>query len=1315
MGRDQSNKSVSKGEVNTNVYDNGGLFYGLTCSNSYTKAKSCVNIRRICEFGVSLDESQEILNTSSLTSSTVEDNADYVDLTPDGFISYDEIYNMDYRSMFATMNINNLKSKLNIKTGLTEYNFDHLYIDNFDGLMSTLMQSYTVQGNTQESGYSEKANYSGNYNLEKSSADYLKFRYGKSIYYYDFDEKYKDINSTKDRIPRFENSFYFYFGLKEGSTAIDLFRRDYYAECTKDMKAEGGYDISFVGNSWCNENDGYISFETNMPLPIKVIFINKFNGDNKFETEYSDVSDFYVGTVQEYGVERYKHIDFINGQTYLPTGKYKVVIIDGDEHVYEDSINFESERLTADVDSIGFACRNRDLDIMFSGLDKYNIIADYRKSNVNERPIYGMIIVGNISVDNYKVEIKPISNLFGDDYTGASVTVIDGIITSSGHGYLWTENDVLYFGAPYGEQVYNVSIMQLCSDNGQDYHDSGNYVYFNIKVSESALNMYINNIDYDIIKNFKTGWNEKNGDDNIIVNDMETQSTFYVNRLIGWNDLSNIGVWEDRNGVFQPLKILEQTDRRKDVLQPVLTSLSLKSFQYMSSNDTKYNWTADYCVPLDLANEYNEILKALFPQPSQLEVIRISLNIYIAKRIEFTNKVKAAFRINNSSTELVIGYKSKNKPVKYLVSGYSERILSKFNQDFKKIIYGYIPNEYKVLDDTLEESTHQFKLPTLTFYDFIDKNGSTIELVRKYLYDTHKIEYYDGDDIAVIEDIDTHITTLSEDYSNFRKDYPTPFIPKLNYPGLYDRKEKIAYYAAIQDNVKGTLPGESIKYTDMFADLSTANPYSMFGIHFIDKAMDFIPVNGWSNIYEMPLYSRFKYIVTKSIVGPRPSSYNVEVYRNTIMAPNERIVYTLEKNVSDGEIYTIVAYYDDNNVIQYSANYSNLHTEGFRLTMDGFIKGYVLNGVVKPVLSTNRINSNNEIVDVEINTVKDLFCTGNDNERETKYNINDDISDIIIFPFEGSVKDYYNIRNENTNVLVKDGYSSDVNKPICGGKQILLNDTWFFYNIDSDIDSDKPYSLDKIKCNYNFDTNGNDVKLHLYMYQEKIKLIDYQRIKLCNYPLYNVVKIDDYNEIFGYSTLPQIYEDGIDLTQYNVFHTFDDEWIGQTTNEIGYFNINNKYNGDIKQNNTQYFIVGEYNNMKCISPVIDYSYIVVLQDGNTVYITCSRNEGTSLVYDINYAYYMLYYDFRLTSYFTYDNLNVTEDYLNENIRNEYNIIHSDDNIVNINFVAIDTNVHNATCIKWQVNDIDYFNTSWSVTDAVGITKFCGVPILITLV
>lgn len=395
LGADQSNYNESTitilgstyyTDANENQYDNGGLFYGLTCFESYTKPKSCINLSRICELGVSLDETNELPSTEGTSTNNETDT-----LTPDGFISYDEIYNPDYRSMFATLNGNFLKTKLNPETGLLVYDFNHMYIDNFDGSLKQLMKAKTVNGYTEKSDFDEKANYINNYNLEQSSDTYLNFRYGNytkrngnKIYFYENNNSVGHAGfatilgptiNGKNRQPRYENSFYFYFGLNEGKTAIDKFNNEFFSDCTSKFASDVPYSLTYQGNNWCpiNSKDGFIAFDMNIEGPYSVKFTNKDTNDVYFQDNITKAKFIFCDS--EYipeGYSKYDRYDLVekamddidstpNIVPIIPNGTYTIELTDSYDNVYDDRITFESPKIGFICDVNPFNCKNVEL------------------------------------------------------------------------------------------------------------------------------------------------------------------------------------------------------------------------------------------------------------------------------------------------------------------------------------------------------------------------------------------------------------------------------------------------------------------------------------------------------------------------------------------------------------------------------------------------------------------------------------------------------------------------------------------------------------------------------------------------------------------------------------------------------------------------------------------------------------------------------------------------------------------------------------------------------------------------------------------
>ena len=123
-----------QGEVKPEkMYYPGGHFLGISCVNSQTNIKSCINLSRICEVGANMSQRKEDIT------SIKDGEAKYTYTAPSGFISGDDIVGANFRTMFATMNYNRLiATKTNPNTGYKMYNFDFVKPINFDGAFKSV-------------------------------------------------------------------------------------------------------------------------------------------------------------------------------------------------------------------------------------------------------------------------------------------------------------------------------------------------------------------------------------------------------------------------------------------------------------------------------------------------------------------------------------------------------------------------------------------------------------------------------------------------------------------------------------------------------------------------------------------------------------------------------------------------------------------------------------------------------------------------------------------------------------------------------------------------------------------------------------------------------------------------------------------------------------------------------------------------------------------------------------------------------------------------------------------------------------------------
>ena len=663
---------------NKNQYgkEDGGLFYDIGCSKIKMVEKSCFNLTRICEFGVSLDETKLVPKLDTLE--TKGDEA-FEELITDGFVSWDELYNLDERSMFATMNGNRLATKRNEKNGLLEYDFRYLYPENFDGSLKTIMKETTKK-------YNSEVTYRNNYKLEDFSRDYYIFRMGNEPYYYD------DKNKGRT-FARYENSYYFYFGLKAGKTAIEKFNSKYFAECMNPDIVSSQIGIRYQPNSWCSMpsifdptvsypinsrvlyrqnteseyktyifthvhsgvwdsghvteepyngmstlNDGYVAFDfSKLPSPYNLLINGATN--RGFSIEIDNITDekVVIGELTNYVTMKG---NTVNGNDYmwnydlgsekqipmLDNGSYIANLSDADGNITEFYFTIETKYISFKTDVQDFRQPNNVLG------DDYEAIANNKQGlNYDEetkqttREIGGVIsiydiYVGNEKVENYRIEVKPKKSI--GNYAG---TAIDNRVSSTYlnqvNGLIKhdTQKDIYGVGVPKGGVIYEITIYETC--NGID---SDNIVSTDVFVDEPMpYKMYINDVDYDLIKNFNKfqtgpnegkytdGWLPYDGGDKKIKDrrvSLQTESRNGKGEQIGevifegnpWFNLDNI--WSDEVH-FGDITVLKQIDSLEEYMQ----------------KDEELDSIGDF-----INKVINKELKIYYSKKSQVEIVKAS-------------------------------------------------------------------------------------------------------------------------------------------------------------------------------------------------------------------------------------------------------------------------------------------------------------------------------------------------------------------------------------------------------------------------------------------------------------------------------------------------------------------------------------------------------------------------------------------------------------------------------------------------------------------------------------------------------------------
>ena len=871
------------GNNNEYGYNDGGLFYSIGCSNIKVNTASCINLRRICELGVGQDEIKyidniDVENKTGIGAISIESETDEMDynnidynLRPDGFVSYDDINDFDSRSMFATLNGNNLKTKINKDSGVREYDFRYLYVDNFDGSLEELMAN--------DLKTRKNANYRFNYNLEKSNKDYLLFRMGDRPFYYDGGSL---VNSDENEgpkkytLPKYQNSFYFYFGLKEGKTAIDLFNERYNEPCATKSEEEETILYESKPNSWCvsdtdknnsfkHENyDGYLTVNLeDIPLPCYAILnsrtnsavsytITKDNGDTNITDDkicfYGSEGGInptdkevqgYTKYVLKYENPSYENMneEGVNGCEMLTNGEYNLYIIDGEGNNHSFIISLNGEYLQFDDVEEKFGQPNNILLKYYKEepYTPYNQVAiSPNKNNISiasdeagvpnvtriDKEMTNLVrtegldkkgvkLNGTICIYNVKQEGKTLKDVLievepfdrgkddnGQDYyvdsdfwgsPGDENTKFETwykknimntekiqnhkaiIVKENGREYVSDGGESEYFffktidinslkvdcyviKCPKGDVNYRVRVTQLCQDKNGRYYKTQNYIERKINVAQpTSYKLFINDVDYDIIKNFKTGWT--------LLTDKGLQDpsdyhigkkpfkNYNINEIHGWDKISDINneygnphyLWGEEESKYGKTNETFETD--DDTGYVLLTRLRDKEdekpiepqrFKY--DNESKYNedygnWLKEYDEwENGKVGENGERLSGYNNWRSDncgYKYLKESAEILL-NRLEFVKQMKSSFWIQCENSEKTISYSVRTDDNPYDVwTMYNPENVSLADED-----YNETESEPQSMDSTEREKWHykgesvryieSIKIPTLTSYDSKD-------------------------------------------------------------------------------------------------------------------------------------------------------------------------------------------------------------------------------------------------------------------------------------------------------------------------------------------------------------------------------------------------------------------------------------------------------------------------------------------------------------------------------------------------------------------------------------------------------------------
>ena len=481
-------------------YQNG-LLIDLKCWNIYTRYKSCVNLSRLSELHVTFDMDMSIEDSS-------EPN-----IVHDGLITEKELVEHETRAKFASLNHNGLYNLTkNPTTNYDTYKFHYVYPVNFDGHLESVKIDYS---NSKTFSDISDSNYIM-YRLGEGKDSSSSVRHKKHFY-----------NGTENNFtfPLYNNSFYFYFGLNEGSTAIDKFNTQFNALCTKQNKFSFTIEYNSKAGKWCyNPSNIATDFGTidvefeGLTDTFSYTLYNEFNeeliseenvtnNNLKFGYDIKKGGGSYIMTNSGYKKDgRLK--EFKTGELvlnsfgepiFLENGIYYLEVTNSFGLKVTQKINMIQNVLSPNIEEIKLGTK------YIQGKTKASDIC-------GEMDFYGEIRIKSFTIDGEDAYVQSIETYYLDGIDhyyvidSGIVYPIDGVIEYNNVNYTesFNENDntwsITINGTTYTSLVYEqpkeVTCKVTCTDGSQVYlilependetQDISNFVCYGVGNIQSA-------------------------------------------------------------------------------------------------------------------------------------------------------------------------------------------------------------------------------------------------------------------------------------------------------------------------------------------------------------------------------------------------------------------------------------------------------------------------------------------------------------------------------------------------------------------------------------------------------------------------------------------------------------------------------------------------------------------------------------------------------------------------------------------------------------------------------------------------------------
>ena len=264
--------------------------------------------------------------------------------------------------------------------------------------------------------------------------------------------------------PLYENSFYFYFGLNRGNTAIDKFYSEFYGECPDDFKNVFSVQINDVKSaSVCGGNDGevyYVIEEAEFPCKIELYLKN--------EIVYAE-----------------NNINLNNGKiTGLTNGTYKIRVIDASGSYVEAQ----------------FALTPNNVYLSWTVLNQIRTeyTQDKTCSDICSNNYHGRILFDKVTIEGEEHQISSLNRVGDGVYNLGTSGSKKARIKLKARGFNSFDSVLCTCTSPINANIMNIArpvtidveLVQLC--NGTE---SENKDFYTISITDIKLpELYINNV-----------------------------------------------------------------------------------------------------------------------------------------------------------------------------------------------------------------------------------------------------------------------------------------------------------------------------------------------------------------------------------------------------------------------------------------------------------------------------------------------------------------------------------------------------------------------------------------------------------------------------------------------------------------------------------------------------------------------------------------------------------------------------------------------------------------------------------------------------